>query len=167
MPWFSRLGAGHSPKRLEFNSRLVLVGFVVGKVELGQVFLRVLLISLVAVISIKLFAHLLLSSTLYNLRKWWQCWMTHTHCLSQDLRKLLKSSLPHGVPIGNKWKIHVFLVYIILMQRYFFLTWWNSIPNRAVSFRYCWLPPPSVIVYIAVYYKWSFTGVQDIVTKWK
>jgi len=33
-------------------------------------FLRVRLISLVAVISAKLFAHLRLSSTLYNLRKW-------------------------------------------------------------------------------------------------
>jgi len=69
MPWFSRLGAGHSPKWLEFNSRLVHVGLVVGEVELGLVFLQVLLISLVALIPTKLIAHLRLPSTLCNPRK--------------------------------------------------------------------------------------------------
>jgi hypothetical protein len=42
VPWLRRLVAGLSPWRPEFTPRSIHVGFVVDKVALGQVFLRVL-----------------------------------------------------------------------------------------------------------------------------
>jgi hypothetical protein len=42
VPWLKRLVAGLSPRRPEFAPGSIHVGFVVGKVALGQVFLRVL-----------------------------------------------------------------------------------------------------------------------------
>jgi small ligand-binding sensory domain FIST len=62
MPWFRQLVAGLSPPRCEFASRSVHVGFVVDKVALGQVFLRVLQLSLVNMIP------LWLSMIIYYLR---------------------------------------------------------------------------------------------------
>jgi hypothetical protein len=45
VPWLRRLVAGLSPRRPRFDPRSVHVGFVVGKMALGQVFPRVLRIS--------------------------------------------------------------------------------------------------------------------------
>jgi hypothetical protein len=47
VPWLRRLVAGLSPRRTGFDPGSVHVGFVVDKVALGQVFLRVLRFSLV------------------------------------------------------------------------------------------------------------------------
>jgi hypothetical protein len=38
VPWLRRLVAGFSPRRPDFDSGLVRVGFVVDKVTVGQVF---------------------------------------------------------------------------------------------------------------------------------
>jgi hypothetical protein len=48
--WLRRLVAGISPQRNGFVTGPVLVGFVVDKAALGQVFLRVLHFSLVSII---------------------------------------------------------------------------------------------------------------------
>jgi hypothetical protein len=45
VPWLRRLVAGLSPRRPGFNPGPVHVGFMVDKVALGQVFLRVLRLS--------------------------------------------------------------------------------------------------------------------------
>jgi hypothetical protein len=50
VPWLRRLAAGLSPRRPGFDPRSVHVGFVVDKVVLGQVFLRVLRFSPVSFI---------------------------------------------------------------------------------------------------------------------
>jgi hypothetical protein len=50
VPWLRRLIAGLSPRRPGFDSGSVHVGFVVDKVALGQVFLRVLRFSPVSFI---------------------------------------------------------------------------------------------------------------------
>jgi hypothetical protein len=42
VPWFRRLAAGLSPRRPGFDPGSVHVGFVVDKMALGQVYLRVL-----------------------------------------------------------------------------------------------------------------------------
>jgi hypothetical protein len=42
VPWLRRLAAGLPPRRPGFNPGSVHVGFMVDKVALGQVFLRVL-----------------------------------------------------------------------------------------------------------------------------
>jgi hypothetical protein len=42
VPWLRRLAAGLPPRKPGFDPGSVHVGFVVGKVALGQVFLRVL-----------------------------------------------------------------------------------------------------------------------------
>jgi hypothetical protein len=42
VPWLRRLVAGLSPRRHGFAPELIYVGFVVDKVALGQIFLRVL-----------------------------------------------------------------------------------------------------------------------------
>jgi hypothetical protein len=49
-PWLRSLVAGLSPRKSGFASGLIRVGFVVDKVALGQVFLRVLLFSPVNII---------------------------------------------------------------------------------------------------------------------
>jgi branched-subunit amino acid transport protein len=49
MPWLEWLVAGLSPRRPGFAARSVHVGFVVDKVALGQVFLRVLRFSPVSI----------------------------------------------------------------------------------------------------------------------
>jgi hypothetical protein len=50
LPWLRRLVTGLSPRRTGFAPGSVCVGFVVGKVVLGQVFLRVLLFYSVRII---------------------------------------------------------------------------------------------------------------------
>jgi hypothetical protein len=50
LPWLRRLVTGLSPRRTGFAPESVCVGFVVGKVVLGQVFLRVLLFYSVRII---------------------------------------------------------------------------------------------------------------------
>jgi hypothetical protein len=50
VPWLRRLVAGLSPRRLGFDPGSVHVGFVLDKVVLGQVFLRVLRFSPVSFI---------------------------------------------------------------------------------------------------------------------
>jgi hypothetical protein len=47
MPYIKQSVTGFSLRRPGFNSRVVNVGFVVNKVEMGQVFLQVLWFSLV------------------------------------------------------------------------------------------------------------------------
>jgi hypothetical protein len=51
VPWLRRLVAGLSPRRSGFAPVSVHVGFVVDKVALGQVFLRVLRVSSVSIIT--------------------------------------------------------------------------------------------------------------------
>jgi hypothetical protein len=50
VPWLRRLVAGLSPRSPVFAPRSVHVGFVVDKVALGQVFLRVLRFSPVSIV---------------------------------------------------------------------------------------------------------------------
>jgi hypothetical protein len=57
VPWHSRLVAGFSQRRSGFAHRAVHVGFVVDKITLTQVFLRVLQFSPVSIIPLLLHIH--------------------------------------------------------------------------------------------------------------
>jgi hypothetical protein len=77
VPWLWPLVAWLSPRRPGLNPRPVRVGFVVGKVALGQAFLRVLWFSSVSTIPPVLHIHLHLPPTLHNHRHRQRPYVTH------------------------------------------------------------------------------------------
>jgi hypothetical protein len=119
VPWLRRLVAGLSSPRPGFYSRPDLARFLVNKVALGEVFLRVLRISPVSITPPMLLSHL------------------HLNTYEKDKRttpgKLQGCSLKDREALGGKIRPHCFTVFMCELARHW-LEIRGSVVNTATSY---------------------------------